>query len=137
MRFLIAGSLTGQSCIIETTDGPMDGAHLAAKSLFEISPADVRPRPDGKGPLIDMQLPPGSIRWQYARFPPNQDIPVHHTDTLDFVNVMAGRVELVLDDGPHELRAGDGVLVQGVDHGWRTGAESCMICVVMLGTPVR
>jgi quercetin dioxygenase-like cupin family protein len=135
MRLLIAGVRADRSCIVETIDCAMGGEQAAGKVLFEISPADARPRPDGKAPVMDMHLPPGSIRWLGAYFPPNHAVPVHHTDTLDFVNVLAGRIEFVLDDGPHELRAGDSLLVKGVDHGWRTGGESCTISGVMLGTP--
>jgi quercetin dioxygenase-like cupin family protein len=135
MRFLIAGVRAGQSCIVETSDCTSQGDQTAGKQLFEISPTQVQPRPAGKGHFQDMHLPPGSIRWLHAYFPPNQDWPVHHTDTLDFVNVLAGRIALVLDDGPHELRAGDCALVRGVDHGWRTDAESCTISGLLLGTP--
>jgi quercetin dioxygenase-like cupin family protein len=135
MRFLIAGVRAGQSCIIESIDCLLQGEQAAGKQLFEISPAEVQPRAAGKGRFEDMNLPPGSIRWLRAYFPPHQDWYVHHTDTLDFVNVMAGSLALVLDDGPHELRAGDSVLVRGVDHGWRTGADSCTISGLMLGTP--
>jgi hypothetical protein len=34
-------------------------------------------------------------------------VTVHHTDTVDFDMIVAGAVELVVDDGPHALDTGD------------------------------
>jgi quercetin dioxygenase-like cupin family protein len=73
-------------------------------------------------------------RWFVVEYQPNIELPVHHTDTLDFDVVLAGSVELTLDDGPHSLEAGDCVVVTGVDHGWRAGPEGCRLSVLALGT---
>jgi quercetin dioxygenase-like cupin family protein len=135
MRFLIAGVKAGKSCIVDTVDCTMQGSDSAMKRLLELSVAELPPRPHSDAQLYDMALPPGSLRWLRTYFPPHRDHFVHHTDTVDFLNVMAGRVALVLDDGPHMLEAGDSAVVKGVDHGWRTGAESCIISGILIGTP--
>jgi quercetin dioxygenase-like cupin family protein len=135
MRVLIAGIKAGKSCIVETVDCTMQGPKSIAKPIVELAVAELPPRPQSDAQLYDMALPAGSLRWIRTYFPPRSDHFVHHTDTIDFVNVMAGRVEIVLDDGPHALVAGDSALVKGVDHGWRTGAESCIISGILIGTP--
>jgi quercetin dioxygenase-like cupin family protein len=68
-------------------------------------------------------------------FAPNVQMPLHHTDTLDFDIVLAGTVELVLGDGAHRLGPGDSVVVTAVDHSWSTGPEGCTLSIVTVGTP--
>jgi hypothetical protein len=60
---------------------------------------------------------------------------MHQTDTLDFDLVVAGSMDLVLDDGPHHLGVNDCVVVTGVDHAWRAGPDGCTLSVFLLGTP--
>ena len=62
---------------------------------------------------------------------------MHHTDTLDFDLILDGSVELILDDGTHLLRAGDCVVMTGVDHGWRASSDGCTTAALALGTPPR
>ena len=61
------------------------------------------------------------------------DLYVHATDTLDYVVVLRGRIELVLETGPVELEAGDCVVDRGVAHAWRVlGEEPAMLAVAFL-----
>ena len=59
---------------------------------------------------------------------------MHHTDTLDFDTVIAGSIELILDDGGHRLEAGDVVVISGVDHAWRSGPDGCTMVITLQGT---
>ena len=69
------------------------------------------------------------------RVPPGVATHTHHTDSMDFDVVLEGSVLLVLDDGPHRLEAGDGVVLTGVDHHWRAEEEGCRMSVVVIATP--
>jgi len=61
---------------------------------------------------------------------------VHATDTLDYVVVLKGRVELVLEACTVELGAGDCIVDRGVMHAWRgVGDEPALIAVVL--TPAK
>ena len=66
---------------------------------------------------------------------PGADTQHHQTDSWDFEVLLEGSVTLTLDDGPHEFRAGDCMLMTGVDHTWKAGSEGARISVVCLGTP--
>ena len=58
---------------------------------------------------------------------------MHATDTLDFMVVVDGRIVLGLDDGEHELGAGDVVIQRGNRHRWRVvGDDPCTYVVCML-----
>ena len=80
-------------------------------------------------------VPPGATRWLISRMGPGLAVPGHRTDSIDYGIVVAGEVELGLDTGPVQLRAGDMVVVNGVVHTWRTGPEGCTIATVMVGLP--
>ena len=72
-----------------------------------------------------------------SHFPPNSDWPeMHYTDTIDCHTIVAGSIDLILDDGPHHLDVGDAAVVAGVDHGWRAGPAGATLSIVILGTPV-
>lgn len=62
---------------------------------------------------------------------------MHHTDTIDCNVIVDGQVELLLEDGAHLLGVGDCVVMSGVDHAWRAGAQGCVASAVALGTPAR
>ena len=49
--------------------------------------------------------------------------------------IPAADVEALLDDGAHMLEVGDSLMMMGVDHGWRTGPEGCVVSMILLGTP--
>jgi mannose-6-phosphate isomerase-like protein (cupin superfamily) len=59
---------------------------------------------------------------------------MHRTATVDVELVVAGAVELVLDDGAVTLHAGDWVVQNGTRHTWRNpGDEPCVIAAIFLG----
>ena len=58
---------------------------------------------------------------------------VGQTYTVDFDTVLSGSIELILDDGVHPLKAGDHVMVTGVDHAWCAGPDGCRMSIVSLG----
>ena len=64
---------------------------------------------------------------------------MHTTDSIDFVVVLSGRVELELDDGEKRVvSAGDCVVQRATRHRWTPlGSEPLVMAVVMLGTPPR
>jgi uncharacterized cupin superfamily protein len=59
---------------------------------------------------------------------------MHQTNTVDFDIVVAGSVELILDDGTHLLETGDCAVITGVDHAWRAGSSGCTVSAVAVGT---
>jgi quercetin dioxygenase-like cupin family protein len=66
--------------------------------------------------------------WQ-----PGAGFDMHRTPTLDFVIIVSGWLELLLDSGTVKLGPGDCVVQRGTSHGWRViGDEHCTfvgVCV--------
>ncbi len=106
--------------------------------------------PDGPWAL---EPPPGGCTVRLIRIPPpaadapeadrwirvdieDPDRPgMHTTDTLDFEVIVDGSIVLGLDDGEHELHAGDVVVQRGTAHRWRvTGDRPCTYAAFMFRT---
>ena len=140
MRCFIAGvDDDGRSCVVnerEVVFGEiMPG--LAVDALFKTVEGPLPTRPDGRGDLVDLGVSPQQCSWSLWRFGSGAEVTMHHTDTVDFDVILAGAVELVLDDGAHALEVGDCVVMTGVDHGWRAGPEGCVVSATAIGTPPR
>jgi quercetin dioxygenase-like cupin family protein len=139
VRILITGvDQDGRSCVVgETTPSikPYESAGItvafAASSKSSPPPA----RPPGRAPLLGVASEPGVAGWSFIEFPPDTTTAFHHTDSLDFDVVLRGSVDLMLDDGAHRLDPGDGVVINGVDHGWSTHREGCRMSAVVIATP--
>lgn len=135
MRFIVTGVKDGKSCVVEQIDCTPPAEGMGTQSVAELDLRNLPPRPPGRGEFVDIPAPEGTMRWYRVRFLPNETRRVHHTDTIDCHTIVAGRIELLLDDGPHLLEQGDSAMVTGVDHGWRTGPEGCVVSMIILGTP--
>ena len=140
MRILRTGvDAAGRSCVLSderialSSDPSAPGFGFA--QLFQAPAAPPPPRPRGRGEWLDVQLDPGLVSWQVVDYAPSQTYPMHHTDTVDLDIVLRGTIELTLDDGVHLLEAGDGVVITGVDHAWRSGPDGCRLSVTFIGTP--
>ena len=135
MRMIVTGLKDGKSCVVRDVDYPPQG------SEFGITPGV---RCDGRrtaaAPCREQRLrrpagPARQARLARVSFQPGDEFPFHCTDTIDCHTIVAGSMELLLDDGPHRLEAGDCAMVKGVDHGWRVGPEGCTSSLMLIGTP--
>ncbi len=65
--------------------------------------------------------------------PPTHPL-MHATRTVDYAIVMAGEIDMLLDDGEEvHLTAGDVLIQQATNHAWvNRGAEPCRIAFVLI-----
>src|SRR6201981_4026489 len=57
----------------------------------------------------------------------------HRTDSIDYAVVMAGEVDMELDDATVHLKAGDVLVQRGTIHNWiNRGTEPCVIAFVLI-----
>jgi mannose-6-phosphate isomerase-like protein (cupin superfamily) len=130
----------GRSCVVEAVEPDpesfVDGITVGFAAATPSAPPPMRP--PGRGSSVGVQAStPGLVRWSFIEFGPGASTAMHHTDSVDFDVVLDGEVDIVLDDGAHRLRAGDGVVINGVDHGWATQDVPCRMSVVVIATPPR
>jgi mannose-6-phosphate isomerase-like protein (cupin superfamily) len=58
---------------------------------------------------------------------------MHRTRTVDYAIVLAGEIDMMLDDGVVHLKAGDVVVQQATDHAWiNHGKEPCRIAFILV-----
>lgn len=92
-------------------------------------------------PMTDAEiaaLPASTVAKQFGSDKPSRYRPashplMHRTDTLDYAIVMAGEIDMLLDEETVHVKAGDVVIQQGTNHAWiNTGTETCRIAFVFI-----
>jgi len=138
MKSLIAGVKDGGSCIlnevqIEHLDVNREGKS-SRTDVYDMRETPPPPRPPTKAPVHETGIQPGHLEFLVLQMPAGIEHPVHYTDTLNFYTVVAGSVDIILDDGPHRLETGDSLVLPGIDHGWKAGPEGCTQTILNLGS---
>ena len=58
---------------------------------------------------------------------------MHRTRTVDYAVILAGEIDMMLDDSVMHLKSGDVVVQQATNHAWiNRGAEPCRILFVLM-----
>jgi len=58
---------------------------------------------------------------------------MHRTETLDYVLVLSGEIDMQLDDSTTRLKAGDIVIQRGTNHAWiNRGTEVARIAFILV-----
>lgn len=90
--------------------------------------------------------PEGGTRFMIAEYPPGNTPRRHRTETIDYIVVLSGRMEMELDGGETvAMGPGDVMIQRGTYHAWRNpGPEVCRMAFVLVdaqplgvGDPVR
>ena len=57
----------------------------------------------------------------------------HRTDSIDYIVVMSGEIDMELDDTTVHLKAGDVMVQRGTIHNWiNRGTEPCVLAVILV-----
>ena len=57
----------------------------------------------------------------------------HRTKSVDYAIVLAGEVDMLLDDSQVHLKAGDVMIQQGTNHAWvNNGTQPCRIAFILI-----
>ena len=81
----------------------------------------------------------GSV-FRILDFKPGVAYRMHRTDSVDYIVVMSGEIDMELDDGVEvHLKAGDVMVQRGTIHNWvNKGTEPCVIAFSLIGAhPVK
>lgn len=110
----------GFSCVIWSTD---------------TSPADNTREGDAGQPGVKVTTMPDGTVFRILDFRPGVAERVHRTDTIDYVVVMQGEIDMELESGEEiHLRQGDVMVQRGTVHNWiNRGTETCVMAVVLVG----
>ena len=77
--------------------------------------------------------PPRGTRFTVNDFPPGATGAMHRTETVDYCLVLAGEIDMEMDDSTIHLKAGDVVIQRGTNHAWiNRGTEPARIAFVLI-----
>ena len=122
-RIVTGHDAEGHAVVV--SDSPIKGRELAngAASFAVIwktisSPVDNDDATDRAAEPVGLAQPGGSV-LRVVDMPPGSRSPMHRTDSLDYGIVLAGPVDLELDNGhTTTANAGDIVVQRGTIHAW-------------------
>lgn len=118
-----------QASAVVLSDGPVPNVNQNPKSGQIVSavwctdrmPAEIAAGVD----VEDMGLrtlgrnpPPGGTRFAIIDLPPQSRGETHRTDTIDYLIIMSGEVDMVSDESTVHLKAGDVIVQRGANHAW-------------------
>ena len=82
--------------------------------------------------LNTMQRVVGAADTPKKGLPPRHPM-MHRTRTLDYAIVLAGEIDMLLDEGEVHLKAGDVLVQQATNHAWvNRGREPCRIAFILM-----
>jgi quercetin dioxygenase-like cupin family protein len=123
-KHLFTGRPGATVCNIWTTEGfPVDNDGAAD---------------EGRRQGVGTTLPNGTV-FRVIEFAPGVAPRNHRTDSIDYIVVMSGEIDMELDDTVVHLRAGDVMVQRGTIHNWvNHGPEPCVLAVVLVAAkPVQ
>jgi quercetin dioxygenase-like cupin family protein len=83
--------------------------------------------------MLGTAPPPRGTRFTINDIPPGAPGVMHRTETVDYCIVLAGEVDMDMDDSSVRLKAGDVVIQRGTNHSWvNRGTEPARIAFVLI-----
>jgi quercetin dioxygenase-like cupin family protein len=81
---------------------------------------------------VGTTLPNGTI-FRVLEFAPGLAARNHRTDSIDYIVVISGEIDMGLDDSVVHLKAGDVMVQRGTIHNWvNNGAAPCVLAVILI-----
>lgn len=77
--------------------------------------------------------PPNGTIFRVIEISPGCVAEMHRTDTVDYIVVMSGEMDMELETGTLHLHAGDVIVQRGTLHNWvNNGTAPCRIAVILV-----
>jgi quercetin dioxygenase-like cupin family protein len=91
------------------------------------TPEDMGARKLGTPPPLN------GTRFAVNEWPPGCSGKLHRTETLDYVIILSGEMDMELDDSTVTLKAGDVVIQRGTNHNWtNNGTVPARFAIVLV-----
>jgi quercetin dioxygenase-like cupin family protein len=73
--------------------------------------------------ILGTAPPPNGSRFAIIDFPPGNVPRMHRTETIDYVIVLEGEIEMDMDASTVKLKAGDVMVQRGTNHAWANRSD--------------
>src|SRR5499427_3946318 len=105
------------------------------------TPADIRVGEtieDCGARILGTAPPANGTRFAVIDFPPGNPGRMHRTETIDYVIVISGEIDMDMDDSTVKLKAGDVMVQRGTNHAWanRSDRRARVAFVLIDGVPL-
>ena len=83
--------------------------------------------------ILGTAPPPRGTRFAIIDFPPGNKPHMHRTETIDYVLVLEGEIEMDMDRSTVKLKAGDVMVQRGTNHAWANrGTKRARVAFVLI-----
>ena len=83
--------------------------------------------------ILGSPPPPNGTRFAVIDFPPGNAAVTHRTETIDYVIVLSGEIDMDMDDSVVKLKAGEVMVQRGTNHAWvNRGKERARVAFVLI-----
>jgi quercetin dioxygenase-like cupin family protein len=83
--------------------------------------------------IVGTPPPANGTRFAVLEVPPGNTPAMHRTETIDYVIVISGEIEMDMDDSTVKLKAGDILIQRGTHHAWANRSDApAKIAVVLI-----
>ena len=88
--------------------------------------------------MLGTAPPANGTRFAVIDFPPGNSGRMHRTETIDYVIVISGEIDMDMDNSTVRLKAGDVMVQRGTHHAWvNRGTERARLAFVLIdATPL-
>jgi quercetin dioxygenase-like cupin family protein len=87
----------------------------------------------GEPPTQQLEPAANGTIFRILELPPGVPPRMHKTETIDYVLVLDGEVDMLLDDSEVHMTAGDVMVQKGTWHGWTNRSDRpCRIAFVLI-----
>ena len=118
------------------TKTPRDGVASTLMWCTDAMPADIaigENIEDMGARILGTAPPENGSRFIVMEFAPGIVSEMHRTETIDYIAVLAGEIDVEMDDGTVTLRTGDVMVQRGGYHTWRNrGTVTARLAVVVV-----
>lgn len=73
--------------------------------------------------ITGTQPPPNGTRFIVMEFAPGEVGRMHRTETIDYISVLEGEIEMDMDEQTVRMKAGDIMVQRGTNHAWMNRSD--------------
>jgi mannose-6-phosphate isomerase-like protein (cupin superfamily) len=102
--------------------------------MTDATPSDLSDDEDMGARDVGRPPPPGGTIFRVLELQPGVAAEMHRTDTVDYVIILEGAIDMEMDDGVEvRLEAGDVLVQRGTYHSWiNRGTVPCRLAAVLV-----
>ena len=106
---------------------PASGVTSTLLWVTDTMPADIASGTaieDAGSRVLGTAPPAHGTRFCVIDYPPHNDGHMHRTETIDYAIVLAGEIDMELDDSTVHCKTGDVLVQRGTNHRWRNRSDA-------------